>query len=355
MLGGPAPQAAASVPHAWTSAATRFAVPAGYRNVQMDGVACPSASRCIAVGSQFQEDQPTAVAELWLGASWVAMGLPAAAGGELSAVACPTVSLCLAVGRRRAEQDGAFTPLAYVWQHGAWSEMQTPGTGAERTDLMGVSCSSGSYCMAVGDAGGADTWPFAERWSEGRWNITPTLALGASSHFGSVSCPSRRWCVAAGATHQGQYGRPLLEHWNGARWSILAARGLPPITARQSTWETGLSSVSCTSASYCVAVGNVMLDWGGKRWAAAKGPASRLEYRAVSCAAHAGCAAVGRGTNGPVLEQSAKGEWSAAVQPKAPNAWLEAVSLYRDGSGMAVGYSTSPAEISPFAERRRRV
>lgn len=98
---------------------------------------------------------------------------------------------------------------------------------------------------------------------------TSTLLLG----LGGVSCPSAKFCAAVGSqgdsAHLARGDVPLTMIWNGAGWRKTATplpRGWP---------EGQLSSVSCRSAGYCVAVGYVVKGngyspfaetWRGRGW-----------------------------------------------------------------------------------------
>lgn len=99
----------------------------------------------------------------------------------------------------------------------------------------------------------------------------PASAAKPVDQFTAVSCPTKRMCVAVGTTYFGQ--RMLAERWNGHRWASRSIR------VPSGAHGFRLSSVSCSSASRCTAVGfkNVAMSlvtdlltvadrWNGHTW-----------------------------------------------------------------------------------------
>ena len=77
---------------------------------------------------------------------------------------------------------------------------------------------------------------------------SPSPGTG-SNNLSSVSCVSSSFCVAVGNYNNGSAGQTLVEVWDGADWTVMASPS-------PGTGSNNLSSVSCVSASFCVAVGN---------------------------------------------------------------------------------------------------
>lgn len=67
-----------------------------------------------------------------------------------------------------------------------------------------------------------------------------------------ISCASATFCVAVGSTGPGVVRSARM--WNGTSWS--APRVIDPNGADTATSNSGLRSVSCPTASLCVAVGS---------------------------------------------------------------------------------------------------
>ena len=104
--------------------------------------------------------------------------------------------------------------------------LRTGGSGPG-SSLLGVSCTSGSACMAVGVRGtGPDSSvTLADRWDGTRWSmlIIPSRANWLQNILTGVACPSAADCWAVGSSlSPGAPGRDLsiIEHWNGFKWSL---------------------------------------------------------------------------------------------------------------------------------------
>jgi hypothetical protein len=172
-----------------------------------------------------------------------------------------------------------------------------PRTGPEAFSLLeGVSCLSPSFCMAVGDHDASDTRTLAESWNGTKWSVLATPSPGgatASDYFLGVSCTSPSACMAIGnydPTVSTLF--PLSESWNGKRWSVAATPHA----------VDALYAVSCAAPSACTAVGRTtssktaIESWDGSRWTLAANPHKRnasSELFGVSCPAVTTCTAVG--------------------------------------------------------------
>jgi hypothetical protein len=103
---------------------------------------------------------------------------------------------------------------------------------------------TGTIAKPVADAGWhLKSVPFPPDWQS-------TLAPDTLT---SVSCATANSCMAVGQYHDGFTYVPLIEHWNGTRWSAMPA----PAPATTRIWHDDvLYRVSCPTASWCVAVGH---------------------------------------------------------------------------------------------------
>ena len=328
--------------------------PAGHSN----SVSCPSSSSCIAVGTNGEE----AAAETWNGKEWSSAGVVARPSGAkeestLSGVSCISAGACTAVGYY-VNSSGTKVTLAERWNGTEWSVQSTPNpTGALRSYLEGVSCTSSTACTTVGyyqGSSGEDTM-LVERWNGTEWSIqsTPAPAGATSSSLRGVSCSSSSACTAVGIYGTGSSaGTALAESWNGTEWSVQSTPALS---------GTGLTGVSCTSSSSCEAVGfssssttgAVLERWNGAEWAlqTVAQPSKKsygINLDAVSCTSSSYCEVVGIyytvggfSTANAVLAESWNGkEWSVQ-EPPASGSYengLEGVSCAGAGVCMATGH-----------------
>lgn len=234
-----------------------------------------------------------------LAATWSIQSAPIPAGATSSAfsgVSCTTLTTCVAVGDY-VNGSGVELTLAELWNGTTWSVLPTPTpTGATGSALGGVSCATASACAAVGyyvNASGVDM-TLVEGWNGIAWSIQASASPTGGGVLSSVSCRVSP-CTAVGHSSQ---NIPLAERWNGSAWVIQ-----PTATP---AGGGALSGVSCTAASSCSAVGQsgkatLAERWNGTAWSIQPTPnptpvdtvmVSSL-LSGVSCTAATGCTAVG--------------------------------------------------------------
>ena len=281
-------------------------------------VSCTSTSFCLAVGSDELQDP---IAEIWNGTDWKLTPAPAEnGGGGFTDVACITATDCVAVGAPDTEQDG----LAEQWNGKTWTVLQTP---AGEGELESVSCTSATACIAVGTTY-AETGPapLAESWNGTQWSLMKTPAAGAGAEETELladSCGSAQSCVAVGVSVSYEdVGSPLIESWNGTKWSL-------DESAPTSAVNLGLTGVSCTSGTSCMATGYSFdrLDspvafsevWNGTTWAAAKIPSGSggTVLYGLQCSSASSCVTVGGDGNGALAERWDGKAWTV-LKPVNP-------------------------------------
>jgi hypothetical protein len=171
-------------------------------------------------------------------------------------------------------------------------------------ELFGVSCTSASRCMAVGDHGNKLT-TLTEAWNGTSWSVVDSPNPTNNGRFTAVSCVDPTFCMAVGyylgyypQSHRSFGGNySLAELWNGDKWFVLPA-------PNPSTVQDQLNGISCTSTTQCMAVGflqNVSSnvhdplseEWNGVSWSAVTNPATNAELSSVSCTSPKHCMAVG--------------------------------------------------------------
>jgi hypothetical protein len=133
-------------------------------------------------------------------------------------------------------------------------------------------------------------------YSGGRWSSPTRLLSGAGAgkpaQLTSVSCASASFCLATGNTHSYAYA--------GGQW----ARGVAVEHGHM------LTSVSCASAQFCAAVdsGGNVYTYSGSSWSKAR-LISTIGLSWVSCPTAAFCLASGAGT---ALYAYSGGAWAAS-------------------------------------------
>jgi hypothetical protein len=244
--------------------------------------------------------------------------------------------------------------------------------------LGGVSCTSRSFCVAVGfsgDSAGSSGATLVERWNGVRWSLqrAPRPGGSSASFLTAVSCVSPRSCVADGFFHtRAGAGRTLAERWNGSRWAIDRTPTPEGATAAQ------LKGVSCTADGPCVTAGYFEIVTGidvmlaerrnGVQWSIERvlypEHALGVQFGGVSCASASACAAVGffadaTGFDETLAERYDGARWMIERTPNPPgitSSALDGVSCTSAATCTAVGNFTNPAGIQEtLVERYSRL
>jgi hypothetical protein len=256
----------------------------------------------------------------------------------------------------------AMLALAQSASAAGWAIQPTPNpAGWPATYLQGVSCPSGTACMAVGfpEFSGATTSfdGMDEFWNGASWKITfgQRLTANANNVFNAVSCTSPASCEAAGYYQPGPGIRlPLAEVWNGTTWAS------QPVPLPSGATGAELNGISCRSATSCTAVGEsfggkaaaVIESWDGVTWtaqptAAVSGSLGTF-LKAVSCTSASSCLAVGYTIFGGGLTDTFAERWNGSGWffefPPNHSSFnvLDGVSCTSATSCMAVGQSIDP-------------
>jgi hypothetical protein len=275
----------------------------------------------------------TWVAELVASTRWAAAKAPlpadasASPGVNLNSIACPSVSFCVAVGTYN-DSSGNPQGLLLTKSGTAWSAATAPlpaGTGASNAELNAVACSSVSWCVAVGDYGYPDgsggglvlTWS-GSAWTAAEAPLPPPDPDGQSrgGSLASVACPSSSSCVAVGtyAEYYADQGyslsRGMLLTWSGTSWTATQ----PPLPTGSQPGSAAFpygDEVACPSASSCTVIGEytdtsltaqgLLLTWSGGAWTAAEAPTPPgtdlsqygVQLESVACPSASSCTVVG--------------------------------------------------------------
>lgn len=395
----------------WKS--TPFPLRRGDKFGYLGGVSCASATSCMAVGAAYDSsiEASQLTAAIWNGTSWRADSPPGASSGSdgasvscrqmvgcvvvsdtsdgtavsayswngtdwsvhamprpeavqvvgINSLACPADNFCVAVGFALSAGVVGFQPVSYTWNGTGWTwRLATKAPGSPVTDLLGVHCTSATFCVATGSyqtpprggKGSSTDLAISESWNGETWKLVPVpVTKGASSSYlDDVRCLSPSDCLAVGSyeTADTQASLTLAESWNGHTWRALATP--TPIV----TLPTPLESVSCVASGACMAVGSyfgndyqpVSESWNGSAWAVKPVPANPNagdeQLDSVSCTSANWCVGVGVGAPGlgPEIDSWNGTTWTLQTIPAVPDAFtsdLGGVSCPTPSSCMAVG------------------
>jgi hypothetical protein len=299
-------------------------------------------------------------------ATWRLQSTPnpaGAIGSSLKGVACPTSEACVAVGQQEPV-SGTISTLGEHFTAGTWRLDTTPNPGSGIDPLLAVSCSSTTACTAVGSTA-ARTGAIAERWNGTSWALQ-TTAEASTKNFEGVECYSAEGCIAVSGVGAGA----LSEIWNGREWRTLTVPNPPePSGEGRETRADRLVSVACTSSTFCLAVGRMLVrfeeeifrvryplaeTWNGSEWRAQSMPATtEYDLQDVSCTSTTFCMTVGqnRGTSSLALSWNGT-EWTTRETPTVgTRSILLSISCTSTTSCAAVGYALVSGAFQTLAMR----
>jgi hypothetical protein len=247
--------------------------PPGQTLATLDGVTCVSSTSCLAVGNYSTKSWSRTLIEQWNGTSWRIVASPNPHGqtfAALDGLACPNATSCFAVGNYSTKSWSRT--LVEHWNGTSWAITASPNPPGQTFAIVGsISCPSSASCYAVGFyLTDATTKTLAERWNGTSWSIVaspnPAPGLLEFAGLGSVACVGSSDCYAVGFAVAGVGSRALIEHWNGSTWAIAAG----PVQTGALDFPA-LLGVACASTTNCHAVGfssnTTLIDrWDGTKW-----------------------------------------------------------------------------------------
>jgi hypothetical protein len=248
----------------------------------LNAVTCASASDCWGVGYYYDGTNSQTLIEHWDGITWSIVTSPNTStiqDNSLSDVTCASVSNCWAVGSYVNDSFHDQTLIEH-WNGTSWSIVTSPNSSAtEFNELTGVSCTSPANCWAVGTiipAGASKA--LIEHWDGASWSIVPSPSTGTlqSNYLNGITCSRKAECWAVGYYYSDNAGnyQTLIEHVNGSSWSIVPSPNTGPT-------ENYLNGVTCATASDCWTVGyyynnvnsqTLIEHWNGTFWSIVTSP-----------------------------------------------------------------------------------
>jgi len=182
-------------------------------------------------------------------------------GSGLLGISCVSRNYCVAVGYSGDGTNPPTAPLAEVFEGSSWRAMATPDPTSyplAAPNLTGVSCWAQNRCVAVGTMGlrSHGTRSFSERLNATGWHLTPVpeppgTAKGSRelTQLGSVSCPAPSRCLGVGSLNIGRTG-------SGSLFEAFSGAGWRVGSGPNPSAGSDLNGgISCVSANACTAVG----------------------------------------------------------------------------------------------------
>jgi len=270
---------------------------------EVDTISCPDPTYCVALASnQYQDDSLILSAGTWNTAPLVEPG----GALQLNSVSCSSDSFCTAVGERSIGSGTSSDAVGVIeeWDGSAWSMAPNPQSSGVNVWLSSVSCPSAARCFAVGQD--STDGGFIDSWNGASW----TMAFSQQDvSLSGVSCSTPTTCVTVGAGSS-----------NSLYSMVLGSGTWAPESVPDPGNDGFLYDVSCASPTFCMAVGSVQVggvgwatslteDWNGESWVVVPSPNYPEDdlgpgfigggiLIADSCVSAQACVAVGYGGGG---------------------------------------------------------
>jgi len=241
----------------------------------------------------------------------------------LSGVSCPSATECVAVGQDAAGSEGVVSVGTETTTASGSSWSWNPEAISNTYNLLGVSCPSTSFCMAVGQAsngGAAIAVPLSVSGTSATAGADVDLSSPASadSYSSVVSCPSTTECIALDFYANSQEEAVILSSGSSGTFAPTESVEVPGSTLSPPTYLFGLD---CPTTSECVGDGEA--NYGGSpqsygivttlsyssanatwSWGTAQEPSSGtvtpIGLVGIACPTASDCVAVGAASGGLV-------------------------------------------------------
>jgi hypothetical protein len=203
----------------------------------LDSVRCTGPADCWAAGAAgtiFSNNIKLRNAMLhWNGKKWVKVTVPSPVVkgkvfiDELNTLACTATGNCWAVGTAAKLVGKGFEHNeALHWTGRKWAIVKTPNPGGKVNQLFGVTCTAAGDCWAVGSAGTDPGLNEALHWNSKAWSVVHTpnsggTGMNVANSLSSVRCTSASNCWAVGdADLSNDTDINQILQWNGTKWSV---------------------------------------------------------------------------------------------------------------------------------------
>lgn len=267
----------------------------GKNNNSLGSIAAVSANNVWAVGSATISNpfHYKVLIEHWNGAKWYVMPgpVPSQEGGGLSSVSVISANDIWAVGSYYNNGFTSYT-LAAHWNGKQWNMISTPNPQSSGNFLNSVVALSSNDVWAVGGSfSGPNAVTLIEHWNGTQWSVVNSLNPGTDyNDLSSVTALSATniWAVGDYHNHQKAKTKTLVEHWDGAQWSVVNS---PNVTNERNN----LSQVTALSATNIWAVGytqnqggtfapeqTLIEHWDGANWRLMSSPNPGQTYNILN-------------------------------------------------------------------------
>jgi hypothetical protein len=272
------PTPAATCPSGWTTVSP----PIAGTSSGLNSIAALSATDIWAVGTY--SDGPTTsytLAAHWTGAEWTIVPSPNVAGSTngLTGVAAIAPNDVWAVGSSTAP-SGVISTLIEHWNGTSWTIFPSPNPDPANNALYAVASAGPNDVWAVGSSS-SNSYTYyhtlVEHWNGASWSVvaSPDGPNGESELTGiAVVAPNDIWAVAG-------IQQTMTMHWDGGAWTIVPSPNV-------GNYQSGLKAVAAVASNDVWAVGDyfnatdtastLMEHWNGIQWTIVPSPSLGYDF-----------------------------------------------------------------------------
>jgi S-layer family protein len=236
------------------------------------------------------------------------------------------------------------TPLPTPLPCGDWRHFPSPNASSQNNHLRGVAVASPNDVWAVGDHSYPGMQPLIEHWDGAAWTVITTTAAGTLEAVAAIA-PDDIWAVGY---NPGSPGSTLTMHWDGANWETVPS----PNVGTSSSYLFGVAAAGPDDV-WAVGMGSsqaLAIHWDGTAWSVVPTPTyDSAQLQAVTIAGPNDVWAVGRqSTYYPYASLTLHWDGTSWTRVPSPNVGsqrneLSAVTAVAPDDVWAVGWWTDSA------------
>jgi hypothetical protein len=206
---------------------------------------------------QANGQSPTPFAQKWNGRTWAQVKVPPIQNAEpyFNTVAVIAANDVWAAGSINFPNNDQLLPLFEHWDGSQWT-VTTLNLGD--TFVNKLSAISTNDIWAVGYTAGQTNTPFAAHWNGTSWSqvTVPTAGIGSALLGVAAIATNNVWAVGNSTlkpiftnklkTVSYNPVQTLIEHWDGAHWSVVPSPNVGPLGVYQANHLYAITTLSAT-------------------------------------------------------------------------------------------------------------
>ncbi len=250
---------------------------------------------------------------------------PGSSSNVLNGVAAVSVNDVWAVGEYVSSSSHANQTLTEHWNGTSWSVVTSPNVTAGDNVLTSVAAVSTGNVWAVGNAfdnTDSTSQTLIEHWNGASWSVVTSPNVSSTNYLSSVAVVSANDIWAVGDYYSSfTIYQTLTEHWNGTKWSVVTSPNVGSssslsgvaVASTNDVWTVGLSYNS-SSFTYQT----LTEHWNGTSWSVVASPnpgSTSNELYSVAAVSTSNVWTVGTTSSRTLIEHWNGTSWSVVASP----------------------------------------